>query len=85
MIMNCFNGDTYLKEAIDNVISQTYKNWKIIFWDNQPSDKSAEIVNSYDDISIKCFYAPTHTVLGEARNTATSYKLQAIDVDIGMV
>ena len=68
--MNCFNGDTYLKEAIDNVISQTYKNWKIIFWDNQPSDKSAEIVNSYDDIRIKYFYAPTHVVLGKARNLA---------------
>ena len=34
VIMNCFNGERYLKDSIDSVISQTYKNWEIIFWDN---------------------------------------------------
>jgi glycosyltransferase involved in cell wall biosynthesis len=31
---------------------------------------SAEIVKSYDEERIKYFYAPTHTILGEARNLA---------------
>ena len=35
IVMNCFNGEAFLKEAIDSVISQTYKNWELIFWDNQ--------------------------------------------------
>lgn len=70
VIMNCYNSDKYLKEAIDSVIAQTYTNWEIIFWDNQSTDKSAEIVKSYNDERIKYFYAPKHTLLGEARNLA---------------
>ena len=35
VIINCFNGEKYLREAIDSVYAQTYKNWNIIFWDNK--------------------------------------------------
>lgn len=70
VIMNCYNSETYLKEAIDSVIAQTYQNWEIIFWDNQSTDESAETVKSYDDERIKYFYSPTHTTLGEGRNKA---------------
>jgi glycosyltransferase involved in cell wall biosynthesis len=70
VIMNCYNSDSYLKEAIDSVIDQTYQNWEIIFWDNQSTDKSADVVKSYNDSRIKYFYAPFFTQLGEARNFA---------------
>jgi glycosyltransferase involved in cell wall biosynthesis len=70
--MNCYNCDKYLKEAIDSVLAQTYTNWEIIFWDNQSTDKSADIVKSYNDKRIKYFYAEQHTTLGEARNFALS-------------
>lgn len=70
VIMNCYNSDKYLKEAINSVLAQTYQNWEIIFWDNQSTDKSAEIVKSYNDKRIKYFYAPSHTSLGEGRNKA---------------
>lgn len=66
VIMNCYNSETYLKDAI----AQTYENWEIIFWDNQSIDKSPKIVKSYTDKRIKYFYAPEHTLLGEARNKA---------------
>jgi len=70
VIMNCYNSETYLKEAIESVIAQIYQNWEIIFWDNQSTDRSAQIVKSFDDKRIKYFYAPTHTTLGEGRNKA---------------
>lgn len=70
VIMNCYNGAEYLREAIDSVVVQTYQNWEIIFWDNQGTDNSAEIFNSYADSRLKYFYAPTHTLLYEARNYA---------------
>ena len=31
IIINCYNGEKYLKNCIDSVINQTYKNWEIIF------------------------------------------------------
>lgn len=70
VIINCFNGEKFLREAIDSVISQTYIKWELIFWDNQSTDSSAEIVKSYNDNRINYYYAEEHTPLGEARNLA---------------
>ena len=71
IIMNCFNGEKYLKKAVDSIIEQTYQNWEIIFWDNQSKDKSAEIFNDYKDERLKYFLANTHTeILNKARNFA---------------
>jgi glycosyltransferase involved in cell wall biosynthesis len=69
VIINCYNSDKYLNEAIDSVYNQTYENWEIIFWDNQSTDNSAKIAQSYDN-KVKYFYAKEHTSLGAARNEA---------------
>lgn len=85
IIMNCYNGQKYLREAIDSVLAQTYQNWEIIFWDNQSTDQSVEIFKSYDDPRLKYFYAPAHTLLYEARNhaieKATGEFFAFLDVD----
>ena len=70
VIMNCFNGELFLKESIQSVINQTYQNWELVFWDNRSKDKSAEIFKSYKDKRLKYFYAAEHTSLYEARNLA---------------
>jgi len=70
IIMNCYNGETFLHESIESVLSQTYKNWELIFWDNRSEDKSAEIFKGYNDKRFKYYYAPQHTLLSEARNEA---------------
>ena len=70
IIMNCYNGETYLRESIESVLSQTYENWELIFWDNRSVDKSAKIFKSYDDKRFRYYYAPQHTLLYEARNEA---------------
>ena len=70
IIMNCYNGETFLHESIKSVLSQTYRNWELIFWDNRSEDKSAEIFKSFNDKRFKYYYAPQHTLLSEARNEA---------------
>ena len=70
IIMNCYNGEAYLSESIESVLSQTYKNWELIFWDNRSIDKSAEIFKSYKDKRFKYYYASQHTPLYDARNQA---------------
>jgi len=69
IIMNCYNGEKYLREAIDSICSQTYNNWEVIFWDNASTDDSATIAESYDE-RVKYHLAPKTTPLGEARNLA---------------
>ena len=49
IIINCFNGESYLKEAIESVYEQTYDNWEIIFWDNCSTDDSSYIAKSFDN------------------------------------
>jgi len=70
IIMNCYNGEKYLREALESVLAQTYQNWELIFWDNQSTDDSAHIFKSYSDDKLKYFYAPKHTLLYEAKNSA---------------
>lgn len=75
IIINCYNSEKYLKDTIDSVINQTYKNWELIFWDNQSTDHSADIVKSYQDDRIRYFFADEHTSLGEGRNLALNKAL----------
>lgn len=71
VIMNCFNSEEYLCEAIESVLAQTYQNWEIIFWDNQSTDSSASIFQKYNDPRFRYFLAEQHTTLGEARELAS--------------
>ena len=68
--MNCHNGSDYLTESINSVINQTYKNWEIIFWDNQSSDNSLKIVETFGDNRIKIYKSSKFESLGKARNNA---------------
>ena len=67
IIMNCFNGEEYLQEAINSIIKQTYINWELIFWDNKSTDSSAEIVAKYNDKRIKYYLSNEHSGLGLGR------------------
>lgn len=85
IIINCFNGQEFLKEALESVIYQTYQNWEVIFWDNASSDRSIDIASSFLDERIKIFRSQVTTPLGEARNLAAEMAkgdfLQFLDVD----
>ena len=70
IILNCYNGSAYLKEALLSVKNQTFNNWKLIFWDNRSTDKSSNIFKSIKDKRFNYFLADKHTSLGEARNRA---------------
>ena len=71
VIMNCYNSEEHLREAIESVLAQTYSNWEIIFWDNQSTDSSASIFQGYADPRCRYFRAERHTSLGEARELAS--------------
>ena len=85
VLMNCFNGERYLREAIDSVLAQTFADWELVFWDNRSTDASVEICRSYRDPRIKCLIAPEHTNLGGARARAAAHLsgefVAVLDVD----
>lgn len=72
VIMNCLNGESYLREAIDSVFAQTYDNWEIIFFDNASTDSSEAIARSYAE-KLHYFRSEQTVPLGAARNAAINY------------
>ena len=70
VIINCHNGEEYLDNCIKSVLNQTYKNWEIIFFDNNSSDKSSKLLKSYNDHRIKYFKSSKTYTLYKARNLA---------------
>jgi glycosyltransferase involved in cell wall biosynthesis len=70
VIMNCYNGEEYLNHSIRSLISQTYNNWELIFWDNHSNDNSKNIVKSFKDPRIKYFFSKKYQSLHVARNRA---------------
>ena len=70
IIMNCYNGEKYLADSLKSVIKQKYKNWELIFWDNQSTDNSKKIFDSFQDPRFKYHYSDRHTTLYKAKNLA---------------
>ena len=70
VIMNCHNGATFLKEAIQSILNQKYKRWELIFWDNNSTDNSAKIFKNFKDKRLKYFFRKKKVSLYESRNSA---------------
>lgn len=70
IIINCYNGEKYLKDCLDSVEDQTYKNYEVIFWDNKSIDDSSKIFLRYNNNNFKYFLSKEFTNLSEARNLA---------------
>lgn len=68
ILMNCYNGEKYLQEAIQSVFDQTFSDWTLVFVDNCSTDNSLEIVKSFPAEKIKIVKTEENIPLGAARN-----------------
>ncbi|PSB02890.1 glycosyltransferase family 2 protein [Merismopedia glauca] len=66
VIIPVYNGDRYLKAAIESVLSQTYKSIEIIVVDDGSTDSSAEVAQSFT--SLVRYYFQPNSGSGAARN-----------------
>jgi len=53
VLMPVYNGEKYLKEAIDSIIGQTFTDFELLIIDDGSTDKSADIIKSYTDTRIR--------------------------------
>lgn len=70
IIINCHNGEKFLSNCIQSILKQTFKNYEIIFFDNQSTDRSKEIIKNYKDRRIRYFFSKKFLKLYAARNKA---------------
>lgn len=69
VIMNCYNGEKFVRQAIESIYAQSFTDWEIIFWDNCSTDGTAHIAASFDS-KLRYFRSAETTPLGTARNLA---------------
>ena len=62
VLMSAYNASKYLKEAIESILNQTYKNFEFIIINDGSADNTEEIIESFKDERI--VYCRNHTNLG---------------------
>jgi glycosyltransferase involved in cell wall biosynthesis len=53
VLITVFNSAHYLREAIDSILSQSFKDFELIILNDGSTDESRSIIQSYDDERIK--------------------------------
>lgn len=69
VVMSCYNGAKYIKEAIDSVLSQTYRDFELIIWNDGSTDNSEELILEYRDPRIR-YFSHNNVGLGGALSLA---------------
>lgn len=74
VILPVYNGEEYLKEVIESVLAQTFRDFELIIIDDCSTDSSKEIALSYVDVDprVSCFSNKTNLKLPKALNTGFS-------------
>lgn len=52
VLMPVYNGEKFLREAIDSILNQTYQDFEFIIINDGSTDSTEEIILSYDDARI---------------------------------
>lgn len=70
VIMPSFNTEKYIKDAINSVLGQTYKNIELIIVDDCSTDNSVDVIKKYDDPKIKLIVNKCNKGAAFSRNIA---------------
>lgn len=71
-----YNGERFIEKAIKSVLNQTFKDFELIITDDGSTDKTVEIIKSFNDPRIK--------LVADGENHGISYRLnQQIDMARG--
>jgi len=72
VVMGVYNGETYLKSAIQSVLDQSYENFEFIIVDDASTDNTAAILAEFQDKRIKVLKNDTNKRLAYSLNRAIS-------------
>ena len=53
VLMPAYNGEKYLREAIDSILSQTFRDFEFLIINDGSTDATVEIINSYTDHRVR--------------------------------
>jgi glycosyltransferase involved in cell wall biosynthesis len=66
--MPVYNGEKYIRQAIDSVMQQTYSNFELLLIDDASTDSSVEIIKGYTDPRIRLIRNENNLGISDSRN-----------------
>lgn len=72
IITPAYNAEKHIAETIQSVLGQTYENWEMVITDDGSSDRTAEIIKSFQEPRIRYFYQENKGVTA-ARNLSLKH------------
>jgi glycosyltransferase involved in cell wall biosynthesis len=75
IITPVYNGELYLRECIESVLSQTYQNWEYTIVNNCSTDKTLEIAQNYANRDNRIKVVSNHHFVGVIENHNIAFRL----------
>ena len=75
IILPVYNREKLISRAIDSVIKQTYHNWELLVVNDNSTDRTQDVVNTYCNLDSRIHCIPNENSKGcaGARNTGIKY------------
>lgn len=70
-----YNGERYLRQAIESILAQTYTDFELILSDNASTDRTDEICREYEKADPRVSYHRNETNIGGANNENQTFLL----------
>jgi glycosyltransferase involved in cell wall biosynthesis len=70
VFMAVYNGETYLQEAIESILQQTFTDFELLIINDGSTDESVNIINKYTDPRIRLLHNPENKGLLFTRSRA---------------
>lgn len=73
ILMPVYNAEQYVAEAIDSILSQSYRDWELIIINDGSTDSSESIITQYEDSRIYYIKNPVNLRLIKTLNKGIDY------------
>ena len=73
IVMPVHNGEKYLREAIESILNQTFKDYELLIIDDGSTDKSVEIMGSFKDKRIRLVHNEKNLGISKSCNKGIKY------------
>ena len=68
VLMSVYNGEKHLREAIDSILNQTFGDFEFLIINDGSTDRTADILQSYQDSRIKIIHNEKNIGLTKSLN-----------------
>ncbi len=75
VVMSVYNGEKYIREAIDSILNQTYSDFELIILDDGSTDQTEDIIKGYTDKRIRYTKNPGNLGLADSLNRGLELSL----------